>query len=147
MGGAARRPVRCGLSLPNRAVLFGVPADVLVETAALAEAAGCFDSVWVGDNFLAKPRLAALVTLAALAARTRRPRLGTICLAGFPLEDPGLPAAPGGPGNRCHAARLAGATGATRTARLSSAASRPRGVARRRTAVPRARDSSRRSRW
>jgi alkanesulfonate monooxygenase SsuD/methylene tetrahydromethanopterin reductase-like flavin-dependent oxidoreductase (luciferase family) len=88
MGEGARPAVRFGLSLPNRAVLFGVPAAVLLETAELAEGAGCFDSVWVGDNFLSKPRLEALVTLAALAARTRRLRLGTICLASFPLRHP-----------------------------------------------------------
>ena len=80
--------VRFGLSLPNRAVLFGVPPELLLETAEQAEASGLFDSVWVGDNFLSKPRLEAIVTLSALAARTRTLRLGTICLASFPLRHP-----------------------------------------------------------
>src|SRR5215467_13349016 len=80
--------LRFGLSLPNRAVLFGIPADTLLETAEQAEASGLFDSVWVGDNFLSKPRLEALITLSALAARTRRLKLGTICLATFPMRHP-----------------------------------------------------------
>ena len=80
--------VRFGLSLPNRAVLFGMPVESLLETAEQAEASGCFDSVWVGDNFLSKPRLEAIVALAALAARTKRLKLGVICLASFPLRHP-----------------------------------------------------------
>ena len=80
--------VRFGLSLPNRAVLFGIPAEMLLETAEQAEASGLFDSVWVGDNFLSKPRLEAIVLLSALAARTRRLKLGTICLATFPMRHP-----------------------------------------------------------
>jgi len=35
------------------------------------------DSVWVGDSLTAKPRLEAMTTLAAIAARTSRVRLGT----------------------------------------------------------------------
>jgi len=83
-----KRPLRFGLSLPNRAVLFGMPAALLLETAEQADASGAFDSVWVGDNFLSKPRLEAIVTLSALAARTRTLKLGTICLASFPLRHP-----------------------------------------------------------
>ena len=77
-----------GLSLPNRGVLFGYPVEELLGAAVLAEQSGCFDSVWVGDNYLSKPRLEALVTLAAIAARTERVRLGTICLASFNLRNP-----------------------------------------------------------
>ncbi len=40
-----KRPLRFGLSLPNRAVLFGMPTDLLLETAEQAEASGAFDSV------------------------------------------------------------------------------------------------------
>lgn len=83
-----KQPVRFGISLPNRAVLFGLPPQVLLETAEQAEASGLFDSVWVGDNFLSKPRLEAIVTLSALAARTKRLKLGTICMASFPLRHP-----------------------------------------------------------
>lgn len=77
-----------GLSLPNRGVLFGYPADELLDAAVLAEETGVFDSVWVGDNYLSKPRLEALVTLAAIAGRTENIRLGTICLASFNLRNP-----------------------------------------------------------
>jgi alkanesulfonate monooxygenase SsuD/methylene tetrahydromethanopterin reductase-like flavin-dependent oxidoreductase (luciferase family) len=80
--------VEFGISLPNRAVLFGTPPDLLLETAERAEASGHFGSVWVGDNLTSKPRLEAVVTLSALAARTRRMKLGTICLASFPLRHP-----------------------------------------------------------
>jgi alkanesulfonate monooxygenase SsuD/methylene tetrahydromethanopterin reductase-like flavin-dependent oxidoreductase (luciferase family) len=84
----AQRSIRFGLSLPNRAVLFGIPVEMLLETAEQADSSGFFDSVWVGDNFLSKPRLEAIVMLSALAARTRRLRLGTICLASFPMRHP-----------------------------------------------------------
>ncbi len=77
-----------GLSLPNRGALFGYPVDELLDAAELAEETGVFNSVWVGDNYLSKPRLEALVTLAAIAGRTRRVRLGTICLASFNLRNP-----------------------------------------------------------
>jgi alkanesulfonate monooxygenase SsuD/methylene tetrahydromethanopterin reductase-like flavin-dependent oxidoreductase (luciferase family) len=80
--------VEFGISLPNRAVLFGMPPNLLLETAERAEASGHFGSVWVGDNLTSKPRLEAVVTLSALAARTRRMKLGTICLASFPLRHP-----------------------------------------------------------
>ena len=86
-----RYPMRAkfGLSLSTRAVLFGWGTlDDLLTAAQTAEASGYFDGVWVGDNLLSKPRAEALVTLSAIAARTQRVRLGTICLASFPLRDP-----------------------------------------------------------
>ena len=64
--------------------------DDIVEAARAAEDSGCFDSVWVGDNLLSKPRVEAIVTLSAIAARTKKVKLGTICLASFPLRDPVL---------------------------------------------------------
>ena len=79
---------RIGLSLPNRAVLFGVSPQTLLESAETADASGLFDSVWVGDNFLSKPRLEAIVTLSAIAARTKRVRLGVVCLASFIMRSP-----------------------------------------------------------
>lgn len=81
-------PVTFGISLPNRAVLFGIPTETLLDTAVQAEESGAFDSVWVGDNFLSKPRLEAIVTLSAIAGRTKRVKLGTVCLASFPLRHP-----------------------------------------------------------
>ena len=82
------KPVRFGISLPNRAVLFGVSPTLLLETAEIAERSGFFDSAWVGDNLLSKPRLESIVTLSALAARTSRLKLGEVCLASFPLRHP-----------------------------------------------------------
>jgi len=41
-----------------------------------AEAAG-FDSVWIGDSLIARPRHEPLTLMAAVAGRTRRVRLGT----------------------------------------------------------------------
>jgi alkanesulfonate monooxygenase SsuD/methylene tetrahydromethanopterin reductase-like flavin-dependent oxidoreductase (luciferase family) len=51
----------------------------LLALAERAEALG-FDSVWAGDSILARPRLEALTTLAAVAARTQRVQLGTAVL-------------------------------------------------------------------
>ena len=81
--------VSFGLTLPNRGVLFGVttPAEML-ELSEIAERSGCFDSIWVGDSILAKPRLEGITLLAAVAARTRRVKLGPACLASFPLRHP-----------------------------------------------------------
>lgn len=56
----------------------------------VADLSGAFDSVWVGDSLFAKPRLEAVTTLSAIATRTRRVKLGTACLASFPLRDPRL---------------------------------------------------------
>jgi alkanesulfonate monooxygenase SsuD/methylene tetrahydromethanopterin reductase-like flavin-dependent oxidoreductase (luciferase family) len=78
-----------GLSLSNRAVLFDwATLDDLIAAARQAEASGYFHGVWVGDNLLSKPRIEAIVTLSAIAAQTQHVRLGTICLASFPLREP-----------------------------------------------------------
>src|SRR5918992_3255936 len=78
-----------GLSLSNRAVLFGwATLDDLIEAAQIAEGSGYFHGIWVGDNLLSKPRVEAIVTLSAIAAHTRQVKLGTICLASFPLRHP-----------------------------------------------------------
>lgn len=86
-----KQPVRWGLSLPNRGALFGLVAvDELLETAAVAEQSGIFESVWFGDSLIHKPRLEAVTMLAAVASRTERVRLGTICMASFPVRHPVL---------------------------------------------------------
>jgi probable F420-dependent oxidoreductase len=48
----------------------------LLTMAERAEAAG-FDSVWIGDSLVARPRHEPLTLMAAVAARTRRVRIGT----------------------------------------------------------------------
>lgn len=78
-----------GLSLPNRGVLFGATSvDEIYSLTEWAEHSGYFDSVWVGDGLIAKPRLEAIAMLSALAARTERVRLGVCCMATFPLRNP-----------------------------------------------------------
>src|SRR5262245_47890649 len=84
-------PIKWGLSLPNRGALFGLAeVDELVECAAVAEQSGIFESVWVGDSLIHKPRLEAITMLAALATHTKKVRLGTICMASFPVRHPVL---------------------------------------------------------
>jgi alkanesulfonate monooxygenase SsuD/methylene tetrahydromethanopterin reductase-like flavin-dependent oxidoreductase (luciferase family) len=47
-----------------------------------------FDSVWVGDSIMAKPRPESVALLGALASATERVRLGVGCMASFPIRDP-----------------------------------------------------------
>lgn len=80
-----------GLTLPNRGVLFGATTvDEMLELAEDGERSRVFGSVWVGDSIMAKPRLESLTLLAAIAARTRRVKLGAACLASFPSRHPVL---------------------------------------------------------
>ena len=81
--------MRLGFTLGNRGVLFGATTNrEMLEQAEMADASGRFQSVWVGDSLLGKPRLEALVLLAGLATRTRRVRLGPACMSSFTLRDP-----------------------------------------------------------
>src|ERR1051325_761000 len=84
-------PIRWGLSLPNRGPLFGLTTvDAILNAATLADDSGVFDSVWFGESLIHKPRLEAVVMLSAVAARTQRVRLGTACMASFPVRHPAL---------------------------------------------------------
>lgn len=84
-------PVKWGLSLPNRGALFGLTdLDELIHTAAYAEQTEVFESVWFGDSLIHKPRLEAITMLAAIATHTKKVRLGTICMASFPVRHPVL---------------------------------------------------------
>src|SRR5262245_51930599 len=88
---AARRPrqrprrilmtVEFGILLPTReAVMSGhLDSAPLLTMAERAEAVG-FDAAWIGDSITARPRHEPLTLLAAVAARTRRMRLGTAVL-------------------------------------------------------------------
>jgi alkanesulfonate monooxygenase SsuD/methylene tetrahydromethanopterin reductase-like flavin-dependent oxidoreductase (luciferase family) len=84
---ASHRP-QFGLVLSNRSVVTGTAtADELLALARKAETAG-WDAVWVGDSLLARPRLDALVLLGALAAATRRVKLGSASFTSTPLRHP-----------------------------------------------------------
>lgn len=81
--------MKFGLTLPNRAIEFGITTpERLIAMAEEADAGDGFDSLWVGDSLLGKPRLESVAFLSALAARTNRVLLGTACMASFPLRDP-----------------------------------------------------------
>src|SRR4029077_12098790 len=95
---ACRRPLDCsgrplmprasfGLILANRAVVLGaIQARDLIELSQQAEGSGAFDTLWVGDSLLAKPRLEAVALLSALAGATSRMRLAGGCIG--PLRRP-----------------------------------------------------------
>src|SRR6516164_2878399 len=71
-------PPKIGYLLPTRErIMEGRPqTGPLLDLAARAEGLG-FDSVWVGDSLLARPRHDPLTLLAAVAARTQKVQLGT----------------------------------------------------------------------
>jgi len=81
--------VKFGLTLSNRGVLLGLtqPEEIL-QMAELAEASGAFEHVWVGDSIMAKPRMESITLMSAIAARTKRVKIGVACMASFPSRDP-----------------------------------------------------------
>jgi alkanesulfonate monooxygenase SsuD/methylene tetrahydromethanopterin reductase-like flavin-dependent oxidoreductase (luciferase family) len=85
---SATRP-SFGLILANRAVVIGaIRARDLFDISAAAEQAGVFDTLWVGDSLLAKPRLESITLLSTLAGVTSRMRLAVGCLATFVHRHP-----------------------------------------------------------
>lgn len=88
-----------GFLLPNRLPVIesGVNRSVaamtqdLLDLAESVEANG-FDSVWVGDSLYKLPRLESITLLSAIATKTRKAKLGTCCMASFPLRHPFLTA-------------------------------------------------------
>jgi len=112
-------PLKFGLTLPNRGVLFGVEtmADLL-DMGQEADESGLFRSLWVGDSILAKRRPESVSLLSALAARTKKVRLAVGCMASFPVRHPVLLAAQwatldqiAGPGRALLAACIGGEGG------------------------------------
>ncbi|TME51796.1 MAG: LLM class flavin-dependent oxidoreductase [Chloroflexi bacterium] len=79
--GVSKQAAETGLLLPSREVLLWANSDLalLIEAAVRAEKAG-YDSVWVGDSLLARPRGEPLTLLGAVAGATSRVRLGTAVL-------------------------------------------------------------------
>jgi alkanesulfonate monooxygenase SsuD/methylene tetrahydromethanopterin reductase-like flavin-dependent oxidoreductase (luciferase family) len=83
-----RRKPKFGLTLPNRGVIIGATTcEEMFEMSEWTDREEAWDSVWVGDSIFAKPRLDAIALLGALAARTRRVKLGPACFASTPLRD------------------------------------------------------------
>jgi alkanesulfonate monooxygenase SsuD/methylene tetrahydromethanopterin reductase-like flavin-dependent oxidoreductase (luciferase family) len=72
---------KLGYLLPTRErIMQGAPeTGPMLDLAARAEALG-FDSVWVGDSLLARPRHEPLILLAGVAGRVKRVALGTAVL-------------------------------------------------------------------
>jgi alkanesulfonate monooxygenase SsuD/methylene tetrahydromethanopterin reductase-like flavin-dependent oxidoreductase (luciferase family) len=84
-----RERVSFGFTIPQRGVFFGVASwPEMVELAERADANPLFDSVWVGDSVMAKPRPESIALLGALAQATKRVKLGVGCMASFPIRDP-----------------------------------------------------------
>ena len=80
--------VNFGLTLSNRGVVTGASTlDDMIALAQRADAEERWDSIWVGDSILAKPRLDALGLMSALAVVTDRVRIGPACFASTPLRD------------------------------------------------------------
>ena len=77
----SKQAAETGLLLPSREVLLWANSDLalLIDAAVRAEKAG-YDSVWVGDSLLARPRGEPLTLLGAVAGATSRVRLGTAVL-------------------------------------------------------------------
>ena len=74
--------VSYGFLLPTRELVMSQATPDVNQIIDLAERAEAldFDSVWAGDSILARPRLEAFTTLAAVAARARRVKVGTAVL-------------------------------------------------------------------
>ena len=74
-------PIPIGYLLPTReSVMEGRPeAAPLLKLAQKAEGLG-YDSIWVGDSLLARPRHEPLTLLAGVAGRTDHVKLGTAIL-------------------------------------------------------------------
>jgi probable F420-dependent oxidoreductase len=81
LDGEFRMAPRIGYLLPTReSIMEGHPqAAPLLALAERAEGLG-YDSIWVGDSVIARPRHEPLTLLSAVAARTKRAELGTAVL-------------------------------------------------------------------
>ncbi|HKN00628.1 MAG TPA: LLM class flavin-dependent oxidoreductase [Candidatus Binataceae bacterium] len=78
-----------GFTVPQRGVFFGIATwPEMIAMAREADRIALFDSVWVGDSVMAKPRPEAIALLGALSAATSRVKLGVGCMASFPIRDP-----------------------------------------------------------
>ncbi len=81
--------VSFGFTIPQRGVFFDIASwRQMLALAREADKNPLFDSVWVGDSVMAKPRPESIALLGALSSATERVRLGVGCMASFPIRDP-----------------------------------------------------------
>jgi len=82
------RKIHIGVNVNSRIAIVSpsYPPHRLLALAQEIEELG-MDSVWTGDSFVARPRLEPITTLAAIASRTTRVKLGTACM-NFPWRNP-----------------------------------------------------------
>ena len=79
--------MQVGVLLPSRDVVaLGRGPDAILDLAVEAERCG-YDSVWLGESVVARPRYDVIATLGALAVRTERVVLGTAVVVA-PLRHP-----------------------------------------------------------
>lgn len=77
-----------GLVLPVRHRPHAYGHDTILRLAEAADARPEWNTLWVADSIMALPFLDSGVLLAALAARTRRARLGIGCMASLGFRHP-----------------------------------------------------------
>jgi alkanesulfonate monooxygenase SsuD/methylene tetrahydromethanopterin reductase-like flavin-dependent oxidoreductase (luciferase family) len=78
-----------GFTLPQRGVFFGIASwPQMLQIAREVDRIDLFDSIWVGDSMMAKPRPDSISLLGALSAATSRVKLGVGCMASFSIRDP-----------------------------------------------------------
>lgn len=83
------RKISFGFTLPQRGIFFGIGTwPEMVQMAREVDECALFDSLWVGDSLLAKPRPESLTLLGGLTTATSRVTLGVGCMASFPVRDP-----------------------------------------------------------
>ena len=81
--------VTFGFIIPQRSIFFGVATwPEMIAIAREVDRIALFDSLWVGDSLMAKPRPESIAMLGALAGATSRVKLGVGCMASFPIRDP-----------------------------------------------------------
>ena len=84
----ANTGVSVGLVLPTRNHPAPVGLSTVLRIGEFADAAPGWSTLWTPDSILALPYYDSGVLLAALAARTRRVRLGTACFASLGFRHP-----------------------------------------------------------
>ncbi len=81
--------VSFGFTIPQRGVLFGIATwPQMIAMAREVDRTALFDSIWVGDSVMSKPRPESIALLGALSCATTRVKLGVGCMASFPIRDP-----------------------------------------------------------